>query len=599
MIPVATGEGAVADLEAGFRLGEFGVRPIEGVIDRSDGEVRIEPKAMAVLLELARRAGDVCSREQIQAVVWPRGYTTDDVLTRCIGQIRKALGDDPKDPAYLETLPRRGYRLIKPVEAVDRSAARAAEQAGPAVDKLIVLPFLYLASDGHDYIADGITELLTARLARLQGVTVISRTTAMHFRNSSETVSTVRARTGARWVVEGSVLQSGDRVQAVVQLIDARSDAHLWAEDYVRDISDILVLQNDIAQRIAAAIRVRLGVSEPAAAVPTVLPPDTMRDYLRGRHLLSVRSSDSLREAVSLFSRVCKAVPDYAPAYASRAEANFMLAHYGAAPPESVYAACTTDVERALSLDPDLAIALSCRGVLAFGFERDLAAAERDLLRALQQMPGYSIAMLTLGNVCAVQGRFDDATKWLDQALLVDPLDVGITMNVGDHLILRRRYDDAVAAFDNAIELVPGHRPSRLRRCWAQALAGRAAAASRGLAEIGPDGDNDWQWLEYAALVAGARGDAAAARRHYRKLEAHRDSGFVSPWSLARAASAAGETEAGLRWLQRAAAERSTSFPFAAVTPALDALRGTPEFDALVGTAAEAGDTLRASSERT
>jgi TolB-like protein/Tfp pilus assembly protein PilF len=579
------GKGTVAGLAAGFRIGDFEVRPMEGVVAGPHGEARIEPKAMAVLMELGRHAGEVCSREQIQQVVWPRGYTTDDVLTRCVGQIRKAFGDDPRNPAYVETLPKRGYRLAKPVEADGASGPRPEAGGETASDKLIVLPFLYLASDGHDYIADGITELLTARLARLQGVIVISRTTAMHFRGSRETVSAVRARTGARWVIEGSVLQSGDRVQAVVQLIDTRSDAHVWAEDYTRDISDILVLQNDIAHEIAAAIRVRLGVAGSAAAVPTVMPADAMRDYLRGRQLLSIRSVDSLRRAVSRFTRVCEAVPDYGPAFASRAEANFMLAHYGAESPDTVFGRCTADVEHALSLNPDQANALSCRGVLSFGFERDMAGAERDLLRALQQLPGYSIAMLTLGNVCAVQGRFDEARKWLRQALLVDPLDVGIAMNVGDHLILQGRYAEAVAAFDEAIDLAPDHRPSQLRRCWALALAGQAAEALLALDRIGPAGGDDWQWLEYAALVAGAGRDRAAARRHYRALENVAKSAFVSPWSLARAASAAGEVDAGLRWLELARDQRSTSFPFAAVTPALDPLRTSPAFAEIVSPA--------------
>ncbi|MDX1482293.1 MAG: winged helix-turn-helix domain-containing protein [Woeseiaceae bacterium] len=570
------------ELESGFRLGEFEVRPIEGMIVSADGESRIEPKAMAVLLELARHGGELRSREQIQQVVWPRGFTTDDVLTRCIGQIRKALGDDPKEPRYLETLPRRGYRLLQQVTDITAARLVPAPARTERADKLIVLPFQYLASDEHDYIADGITELLIARLARLQGITVLSRTTSMHFRNSTDPLGSVAELTGARWVVEGSVLQSGNRLQIVVQLIDARTDAHLWADDYVRDLSDVLVLQNDIAQKVAAAIRTQLGASESTRSAAAVLDADAMRGYLRGRQLLSLRSVEALREAVVRFTRVCEVAPDYAPALASRAEARFMLGHYGAEPAAAMFDACSRDLEHALALDPDLAIALTCRGALAFGAELDFQRAESDLLRALQLMPAYSIGMVALANVYAVQQRFGEAMTWLERAVLVDPLDIGISMNVGDHYLLQRNFTDALTALDKALDLDADHRPSLLRRSWALSLAGETAAASSALHEIGPRGEGDSQWLEYAALVTGAAGSASEAREHYAQLERISRSSYVSPWSLARAAAGAGEVEEGMRWLREAKLARSTSFPFARVTPALDVLRKHPEFEKVV-----------------
>lgn len=508
-------------------------------------------------------------------------FTTDDVLTRCIGQIRRALGDDPKNPCYLETLPRRGYRLLPSVTpSADPESLPIPGTAEP--DKLIVLPFQYLASAADDYIADGMTELLTARLSTLRELRVLSRTSAMHFKDKALPLSEVASRSGAHWVVEGSVLQSGDRVQIVVQLIDARTDAHVWADDYLRDLGDLLLLQNEIVTKIAGAIRLRLGATAAAAPAPVSLPAATMRSYLLGRQLISKRASDALREAIEQFESVCESAPDYAPGWASRAEARFMLCHYGAESPSAALPACRADLERALALDPDLAIGLTCRGALRFAIERDMRGAERDLLRALSLQPGYSIAMLTLGNVYAVTGRFEEASGWLEQALQVDPLDVGINMNVGDHRILQRRYDEAIVSLEDALALAPDHRPSRFRLCWAQALAGQSEAATAGLGGLGPADDGDWQWFEYAALVAGASGDAAAARGYRQVLARIHQAGFVSPWSMARAAAASGDREASLMWLRRAKEQRSTSFPFAAVTPAFDELHDDPGFTALV-----------------
>lgn len=552
---------------------------MEGLIRGPAGNVRVEPKAMAVLLELARHGGEVCGREQIQRKVWPRGFTTDDVLTRCIGQLRKAFGDDPKKPRYLETLPRRGYRLLQAVGPLGPAEAPPKTDSSGA-DKLIVLPFQYLASDDEDYLADGMTELLTARLARLEGIQVISRTTAMHFKGATASLLDVAGRTGAHWVVEGSVIQSGNRFQVVVQLIDARTDAHLWAEDYARDIGDILLLQNEIARQVSVSIRSRLGADREKRTSSQVLPPDAVRDYLLARQLVSKRSVESLRQAIKYLDRVCDTVPDYAPAWASRAEARFMLCHYGAMAPNDAAPDCYADLNRSLSLEPDIASGLSCRGVLRFFFDRDLGKAEADLLRAVELSPDSSIAMLTLANIFAVREEFSAANSWLDRALLVDPLDVGINMNVADHYILQRRFDDAITALDATLTLEPEHRPSLLRRCWALALAGKPQQAMQDLYAAAPESEQDWQWYEYAALVASEY-DAEAAMGSWETLRGLRRERQISPWSMARAAAAAGAASEAVEWLREAFRQGSTSLPFMRVTPAFHGLHGLPEFQEL------------------
>jgi len=570
-------------LEAGFRIGERKVFPMEGRIAGPGGDLRVEPKAMAVLVELARRAPTVCTREQIIHAVWPRGFVSDDVLTRCIGQIRRALGDDPRAPAILETIPKRGYRLLSPgVEHV--AAAAPAPAAASPVESLIVLPFANMTAAGEDFIADGLTELLTLRLAALSGIRVISRTTAMHFKASRASIGEIAAKTGADWVIEGSVLQSGDRLQVVAQLIDARTDAHIWAADYVRDLQDLLPLQNEIARRVASAIRLQLGATQEMLPSTVSLGPAEMRGYLRGRHLVSKRTVPNLQAALAEFLRVTTTVPDYAPAWASAAECQMLLAHYGAADTAPAIAESERLADRALTLDPDLAIALSTRGALRFFFERDLGGAAADLQRALALLPSYSLAMLSLANVCAVRREFGEATAWMHQALMIDPLDVGINMNVGDHRILCRQYGEAVQALEGALAISPGHRPSQLRLSWALALSGSIASARDLLSGIGPAGDGDKQWQEYAALAAGAGGDPSTASRHYANLQALASVQRVSAWAMARAAAAAEEFDAAMVHLQAAVRDRSSSVPFVMVTPAFDGLHRDPRFLALGAT---------------
>ncbi len=564
-------------LEAGFRIGDREVFPLEGRIAGPGGSLRIEPKAMAVLIDLARHAPALRTREEIVQVVWPRGFVTDDALTRCIGQLRKALGDDARAPACLETIPRRGYRLLQEVR--EAASGQVLQQpAEPTTESLIVLPFQNLSAAAEDYVADGLTELLILRLAGLKNIRTISRTTAMQFKGTATSLGEIATKTGVSWVVEGSVLQHADRMQVVVQLIDARTDAHVWAADYVRDLQELLPLQNEIAMRVASAIRLQLGAElDPVRPAP-VLAPQVMRDYLHGRQLISQRTVSILSDARCRFEAVTAAAPDYAAGWASLAECEMLLAHYSAPRPERLLADCEGHIDRALTLHPDLGIGLSTRGAVRFFFNGDWDGAAADLERALNLLPSYTMAMLSMANVCAVQRDFAEATAWIEQALLVDPLDVGVNMNHGDHLILQRRYEEAVSALRRGLEIAPGHRPSQLRSCWALALDGQATAATALLASIGPAGDADLQWHEFAALVAGAAGDARTASAHYQTLQ-HLAAGHSVPaWMMARAAAAAAKVDSAIAWLETAARQRSSSMPFLFLTPAFDALHAHARF---------------------
>lgn len=571
------------ELESGFAVAGREVIPLEGRIRGSEGVLRVEPKAMAVLLELARHAPGVRTRRQIEQVVWPRGYVSDDALTRCIGQLRRALGDDAKAPRLLETIPRRGYRLCAIPEPIAKTAHAAAP--GRTVDipeTLLVLPLRDVAAQGDGLVAEGLTELLILRLSSLRGVRILSRTTAAQFAGTTASVAEIAARTGADWVVEGSVLQGGDRVQVIVQLIDARTDAHIWAADFTRGIGDLLAVQNEIAASVAAVIGRQLGVAGAAreAGAPA-LGPAVVRDYLRGRHLLSRRTVAALREAIDAFAAVTRAAPDCAPAWASRAECEMLLMHYGAETTAAMLAPCEAHLERALALDPQLGIGLSTRGALRFFFALDFDGAARDLEHALRLLPSYGLAMVQLASVAAVRFQFDEARAWIEQALLVDPLDVGVNMNVGDHMILQRCNDDAIVALRRSLDLAPGHRPSQLRLAWALALGGRGDAAADALATCGPANDADAAWFEYAALVAAARGEPAVAARHDDQLRRIAATQRVAAWSVARSAAAAGRIDAALDALADAARERSSSWPFLRLTPAFDALHGDERFEAL------------------
>lgn len=562
-----------------FRLNGRAVWPASGEIDGPTGRVRVEPKAMAVLVMLADAAGAVVTREALIQKVWPRGFVTDDVLTRCISQLRKSLGDQTGAPVFLETIPRRGYRLVCRIEA---GAVTSSTPPCPVDAALLVLPFQNLGADPDNCVADGLTELLIARLSSLRRIRVISRTTAMKYKDCGLSVPEIAAEVGAKWIVEGSVLGAADRIQVVAQFIDAQSDAHVWSETYFRDLEDLLMIQNEIAHRVAVSVKRELVLDDVPEVPGATLSAGDLRRFLRSRQLITRRTPKALREAEALLQGVVAATSDYAAAWSSIAEIRFMLMHYGEEPPFQMLGPCRESLHRALAIDPHDPNAIALEGILELMIDWQPTRAMRSLTRALDHRPSFTMAMLGLANACAVTGRFAEAEAWIRHAIQCDPLDVGLNMNHGDHLILQGRFAEAAEVLAAVDGLSPGHRPSMLRRAWALALAGEHNTAIDVLARACAAHAPDHHGLEYAAMVHGLAGDQQRAAAATASLEALARTSHVSSWARARARMAAGDEEQALAWLRAAIQARESSVLFVQVTPAFRKLHARPEFLELV-----------------
>jgi TolB-like protein len=247
-----------------FDLAEVRVDTALRTISGPFGTFQVEPRAMDVLMMLARRAPDPVSRDELIDSVWGGAVVTDGVLTRCISILRERLGDERGRSRFIETLSKHGYRLVSPV-ALDDAARTSAGHAPPAPKDepaavpIAVMPFTNLAGDlADDHVVDGLTELLIANLAGVAALRVIARTSSMTYKHTSKRVREIAAELGVDYVVEGSVLGEGSRIQVVVQLIEARSEMHAWVQTYAREVRDALTLLNEVAKAIAHALSVRL-----------------------------------------------------------------------------------------------------------------------------------------------------------------------------------------------------------------------------------------------------------------------------------------------------------------------------------------------------
>jgi TolB-like protein len=318
-----------------FRMGAWLVRPSLNTISRNGTDIQVEPKMMEVLVCLASRPGESISKETIIKTVWPDTFVSDDALIRCVSELRRVFGDDARAPSVIQTIPKRGYRLMASVaarsipsnEVSTLGYGLAAEvetlpQRRKARESLAVLPLENLSRDPEqEYLANGLTDALTTSLAKFSGLSVTSSTTAMHYKGIRKPLPEIARELGVTKLIEGSVQRFGDRVRISVKLIDASSDIHVWAECYERDLRDLLVLESEIARAVANEIRLKLTPEELNQLTSVAeFDPVAYDAYLKGSYYWSLRTLDGYEKGAEYFRQAIEKDSSFAAPEAGIAE---------------------------------------------------------------------------------------------------------------------------------------------------------------------------------------------------------------------------------------------------------------------------------------
>jgi TolB-like protein/DNA-binding winged helix-turn-helix (wHTH) protein len=347
---------ADASLERGFRLGELAVEPAAGDVSGPGGREKLDPKVMDVLAHLARRAGQVVSREELLERLWPGAVVTDDALTRCIYELRRQLsqaGGSEELRALVETLPRRGYRLNGEVEALPPPGVAARTpprrrlpmaaaavvavlaiaiatwrllgESSVAEASIAVLPFIDMSAERDQaYLGDGISEEILNRLAQSPDLRVIARTSSFSLRDASMDVTSIAEKLDVTHVLEGSVRKSGDRVRVTAQLITGADGAHLWSDTFDRGLEDIFAVQDDIAFAVAAALEVELGGQESVGRAPASYK--AWERYRQAELFYWRRAPGDIERALRYYEEAVTLDPRYARAWAALSGAYGYLA---------------------------------------------------------------------------------------------------------------------------------------------------------------------------------------------------------------------------------------------------------------------------------
>jgi TolB-like protein/Flp pilus assembly protein TadD len=563
-----------------LRFGPFQIDVASGELRKEGHPVRLQPQPLKVLVLLAGHAGELVSREQLRAQVWSGDTFVDfeQGLNYCIKEIRAALEDAAKSPRYIETLQRRGYRFIAPVERV------SAKPAGSRI-LLAVLPFENLSGDpAQEYLSDGLTDEMIAQLGRINPsrLGVIARTSAMKYKATDKGIAVIGHELGVSYILEGTVRRGTGRIRVTAQLIQVADQTHLWAESFDRDLGDMLALQSDVARAIADEIRVQLTPREEGRLAGARTPrPDAYDAFLKGRYLWNRRTRDALDESVRSFERAIAIDATYAPAYAGLADAYLTQLDYNHRRPADAVALANRAALQAVEMDEGLAEPHTSLGHLRL-HQFDWIGAEHHFKRAIDLNPGYGVSHYYYANLLAALGRFDSAVVEAQGALDLDPMSPNARQNLTFILYLARRYDQALAYARKTLESDPafggvyydlGLIYQRLGK-YDEALAAFGqvgATAKRGntvLAAVGA-----------THALAGRQTEGRAALAH---LEGVSATEYVSTYDLALLNVALGDGDGALTLLHRACDEHSAFMPFLNVDARLDTLRADPRFTTLV-----------------
>jgi adenylate cyclase len=396
-----------------FRIGEWLVEPNLNSISRGNQKVSVEPKVIEVLAYLAEYPGEVLSKEQIIQAVWPDTYVSGEVLRYSISELRRAFKDDARNPRIIQTISRRGYRLIAQVS----KKGSTAESAG----SIAVLAFVDLsASKDQEYFCDGISEEIIDNLTRLKGLRVASRTSSFAFKGKSEDVRAIGRKLGVATVLEGSVRKAADQLRVTVQLISAEDGCHLWSERYDRELKDVFAIQDEIARNIVATLKITLSPKESLKKAPTS-DLQAYDYYLRGRQFFYRYTRKGMEFALKMFSQAIELDPEFARAYAGIADCCSFLYMYGGSHDEHREQADTSS-RKALDLDADSAEAHASRGV-ALSLKGNYSGAEKEFETAIRLDPGLFEAWYFYARTCFIRGDLKKALHLYEKSIEVNPND--------------------------------------------------------------------------------------------------------------------------------------------------------------------------------
>ena len=620
-----------------YEFYEFRLDTAERALYRQGELVPLTPKALETLLFLVERRGHIVEKDDLMKAVWPDTFVEEASLSRNIFVLRKTLSDGQDGRAFIETIPKRGYRFVADVQIRESDATTSEERrespadlptsetpprrrplrasllvvaslvlllgvvlalnvaglrnrllgylAGQKIQSLAVLPLENVSGDpSQEYFADGMTDTLITDLAKIHSLRVISRTSTSQYKGTRKTAPQIARELGVDAIVEGTVLRSGTQVRVTAQLIRARYEAHLWADMYQRDVGDAMTMQGEVARAIADSIRAQVTPVERAdLSAARRVDPDVYELYLQGRYFWNKRDPAGLSKAKQYFERAIEKDPNFALGYVGLADtynvmADSLVVKSTEALPRSREAAL-----KALQIDDNLAEAHASLAYVNLEFDWDWPAAERQFHRSIELNPSYATAHQWYSMYLAAMGRCDESLAEIRRAEVLDPLSLIIRLDEAAEAYWCRHLDLAVDEIRRVIEIAPDYPQARFY------IAG--GYVDKGMFEQGEAEFKKGLELAGGAVLSSRVFEAWMDSKSGKQLEARRildevrkasDESGTDDFLLAATYGNLGDRDTAFEYLEKAYRNRVYWLIYLKLEPRFDSLRDDPRFHELL-----------------
>lgn len=562
------------------RFGNFEVDLVSSEIYRKGKRVQIQEQPFRILAMLLDRPGEMITREALRLALWPEDTFVDFEagLNTAMRKLRSALADDAGQPRYVETLPRRGYRFIAPIQS--RKSSRS-------IDSLAVLPFVADDEDPNiEYLCEGITESLIDALSEIPALNrVIARSSVYRYKGTQLDLREVGRALGVRAVLTGKLTFRGNRLSVRAELLDASDLRHVWGGKYQRSLEEASGLQDDIAGSIAGELKFKLSPRRKRYPARKTTDLAAYQLYLQGRYWWNKRPSQgAVQQAVEFFNRAIARDSRFALPYVGLADSYNTLAAWesGIMAPNVAFPMVRDAASQALKADPTLAEAHTSLAYAEFHFGWNWRRAQEEFHRALSLNPNYAYCRHWYSHYLAATGRIDESLAESIRIIELDPFDLIINVHLSWHYYMARQHAEALDQAERTLAMEPAFHWGYFFRGLALEQLQRPGDSVDSLRKAADLSGRSTVMQSALGHAYAAAGDLRSARELLAKLSETSRERYVSSYEIALICAAMGEHERAFEWFDRAFEERSGWLPYLNTEPRLDHLRSDPRFKALI-----------------
>ena len=479
-----------------FSLGEWRICSSEGAIYSGEKNKHVEPKALSVLMALAKANGQVVSREKLLDEVWPNQVVGDDVINSSIATLRKALGDNRKTNRYIQTVPKKGYKLVRDVEwhepqteshelhpslltshrkpsanivkrlsvlifliilitYVFSTQTESSKNSLAEVHSIAVLPFDTFSSDPNiGHFANGLAEEMLHQLVTNPKLKVMSRTASFKYQNTDKDLQTIAEELNVKYIIEGSVREHNKEYRITVQLIDAQNGFHLWSRVFDDTSGKLFKIQQQVGIAVSDMLNINHSPQTIISPRSHPEPEQAYKYFVMAQSYMKVGKGESYQEALTLYEKAIELSPTYALAYTGKAASYLLRYQYKHIDKQKAIIEATAALDKALELEPELAEAHAIKGLM-HTYLKEYAKAEEYYKKALELHPNLHLAHHNFSFMLWLESRFEQAVKHGEIALATDPLAGNTLFIIGDSLASLAEFDKAIAHYTHCNKVLP------------------------------------------------------------------------------------------------------------------------------------------------